>query len=217
MTHLTLSCIECGSDVDIIELRPSDTDAGSIVQLRCSACDKGGTVEVRYSDVELALEATITSRAQGTSVRSDPSAMPTSADTNNKIDSSTDSDSGHSSKIIGTNDNSTTVAHEANDVREISATESSTTQDSESQSGHNSGSEQESTSEIDKSVQTGDYETMINELHAVQKAGVKNLRNRSEVRRVANAIGHDTLIKFLQNADDAAYRTAVKRATESSE
>lgn len=217
MTYLTLSCTECDSDVDIIELRPSDTDAGSIIQFRCSACHKEGTVEVRYSDIELALEATINSHAQSASVRDDPSVVPTSADTDNKIDSSTDSDSSQSSRTIGTDDDSTAVANEANDVREISPTESSTTQDSESQSGHNSGSKQESTSEIDKSVQTGDYETIINELHAVQKAGVKNLRNRSEVKRVASAIGHDTLIKFLQNANDAAYRTAVKKATKSSE
>jgi hypothetical protein len=62
-----------------------------------------------------------------------------------------------------------------------------------------------------------DYETVIEQLAAVQKAGVKHLRDRSEVKRVASAVGHDALLEFLQKADDTAYRAAIRETTESAE
>lgn len=215
VTRLTLSCMECGSNVDITELRASDTDTGSILQVRCPACHEERMVEVRHDGVELAVEATVSSHTPNTTNKGGLSSSMTSA----KVDDEGDS-------ISDTDEDSVVATSEADHASRIPAAAPSTNQSTESQPERDTVTEDESVSdetasepeeesEADESVATGDYETVLSELNAVRGAGVKNLRDRSEVKRVANAVGHEALLEFLQDADDTEYRTVIQDATES--
>lgn len=213
MTQLTLSCDACGSRVNVTELYASTADGRHRFRFRCPACQEEGAVDVRYRNIELAVEGTVSSHTEHAPTGSSSSSA-SSPDRDSKSDSPFDS----GADLIGATGDVDTEA-------KISTQESSTNRDSESQLEPDAESEQDSApertesesdhgSETDGPVNTDDYETVIDELAAVQNAGVKNLRDRSEVRRVASAVGHDTLVKFLQNADDTAYQTAVRETTE---
>lgn len=228
MTQLTLSCGACGSRVAVTELRASVVDGQHTFRFRCSACQEEGAVDVQYRNIELTVEGTVSSHTDHapTEGGSSPASSP---DKRHKPDPPSES----GTDLIGETEDVDTEA-------QISTQESSTNRDSkpqlepdaestlehtesesdddpetdaESVPAHTE-SESDDDPETDGPVSEDDYETVINELIAVQNAGVKNLRDRSEVERVASAIGHDTLVKFLQNADNMAYQTAVQETTE---
>lgn len=183
----------------------------------CPTCQREGTVEVCYSDVELAIEGAVSSHMHDAPDESSPSPPVDSPSGDSESDSQVDpcADSIDVSKDLDNKGTTSTVGLPTN-------------RDPTSQPGPKEASEQKSDpestesrfdsgSELDDSVNANDYETVIEELAAVKKAGVRDLRERSEVKRVAGAIGHNALIRFLQNADDAAYRMAVQETTESAE
>jgi hypothetical protein len=204
VTQLTLSCAECGSDVAIANLRASDTDATAVLQTRCPACHEEGTAEVRSTNVGVALEGAVSSRASAATAKSGCSLSAGSDDTG---------DEGDVSRVS----HKDSAARETDAAGGESTVEIPTNQHSESQSEHDTAPEDESTSEPESESHESDdadYETVLDELDAVRGAGVKNLRDRSEVEGVARAVGHEALLMFLQNADDTEYRTAVQKATE---
>lgn len=209
MTQLTLSCGACGSRVAVTELRASVVDGQHTFRFRCSACQEEGAVDVQYRNIELTVEGTVSSHTDHAPTE-DGSSPASSPDKRHKPDPPSES----GTDLIGETEDVDTEA-------QISTQESSTNRDSKPQlepdaesTLEHTESESDDDPETDGPVSEDDYETVIDELIAVQNAGVKNLRDRSEVERVASAIGHDTLVKFLQNADNMAYQTAVQETTE---
>jgi hypothetical protein len=203
VTQLTLSCAECGSGVAIADLRASDTDATAVLQTRCPACHGEGTAEVRSTNVGVALEGAVSSRASAATA----SGCSLSAGSDDTGDEGDVSRATHKDSAAG----------ETDAASGESTVETSTNQHSESQSERDTAPEDEPASEPESESHESDdadYETVLDELDAVRGAGVKNLRDRSEVEGVARAVGHEALLTFLQNADDTEYRTAVQKATE---
>ena len=207
--------MDCDSNVDITELRASDTDTATIVQVWCSVCDDERTVKLRHGGIELALEATVRSHRSTTTVGGGSPSAVTSAEMDEEPD-----------PFSGTDEDTAAAASEANNTSRTPTAEPSTNQSPESQVERDTVSENESVSEstasesedgfeADEPVETDSYETVLSEINAVRGAGVKNLRDRSETKRVASAVGHEALLEFLQNADEAEYRTAVQEAAES--
>ncbi len=207
--------MDCGSEVGITELRTSDTDTAAVLQVRCSVCDDEWTVRVRHGGIELGVEATVSSHAPINTIGGGSSSNVTSADLDDTPDS-----------VFDTDEDTVAASSEANDASQTPTAEPSMNQHPQSQPGRDTESEDESVpentasepedgAETDESVETDNYEAVLSEINAVRGAGVKNLRDRSEVKGVASAVGHEALLEFLQTADDAEYRAAVQEAVES--
>jgi hypothetical protein len=207
VTRLTLSCTECGSGVNVAKLHGSDADPArtAVLQVRCPACRTEGTVEMRASGVTVSLEGDMSFSTPDATAGNGRSLSASSGDTDDTTRTSSVEDS------VATTSETDAASGEP-------TAEPSANQASESESERETASDGEPTSETGASEPDGndsdDYETVLDELDAVRGAGVKNLRDRSEVEGVARAVGHDTLLAFLQDADDATYRTAVQEATE---